>query len=992
MAALLCPVSAAAEDSTKTESIRCAAVGGNEFATFNGFEFHESASFTKISSKSPHSEGIKGGNLVDITGKTYYRAIFPYGSDSISLTYDLTEEVKKAEDEAEGDEKNEKNDGDTDKEDSVRGTEISGSFAIGVYLSSNDSSDEYKFRTQLTFTDTEGNKFICHTVVHINKPYVIYADADGFDGEIASFNLKLYGDESADKSLTFLTTLPYETKGVDLSVLEDSGLLSVVSHKGKLSFAKDAFILGTDTGDVLLEVFPEDEGNEGDVRTTFVTLDCSDGEGTVAAVRQDGASTESSHSVFPGNGEVPVRTVRYGNSPLALLFRSGSEKKLTIDRISFYSTDELPVTEGSFTTLTYAEGVISATGKLSSDMVNRFPKATVGLFTESVTISGEPILLDEIRMTSRFSFTVSLDKYPHAHTDNTFFVGIITDGETIPVTKSRFVSAKSVTAPSGSVLALHGANPISVFESGVTTILMDVDIARLITNASASSITVSRGGYIYGLDAEYLRKLDSDMSFYRSFGVSVYFRFICKSIMRSDVDGSWLTYQGASAEEYLLRADNQESLNIYPAVAAFLSQRYENIASFVVSSGVNSKKFTGMTSGRLWDNVSDTALICRLIYGAASEYIPSVTVSVPLVLSGNDILAPAEIFSALFAEKLGALGDVPWCLMYTAGGNSPSVLCENINSSIRLNEGISPLFFAVIYEASDSDKGSTADYESFCDASGTSSVKTVFLSVTKLSSELSRESYSTLKNYGKGEDAVVGTAVNAEALELFAPTGSASLFDFSNTYSPEGWSAGYGMASLQSSPVFDGNHLRALRCITDPTSPAGIFLCPLDEQLDLRDAPLAEFVFSLDAAETSQVIFLFGNDTSRAEFTLRDTDSYEKDGKLHALCDLSKFSAEVGKIGYVGVIIYSDERATFELSAVNVHSNTLADDGVAALILPQTEEEDKEIPMEFIVLGAVSAFVFIGISLRVFTVLSRRDIKAAELFKKEKEKKKRLYR
>lgn len=992
MAVLLCAASQGAEpNDTKTEGIRCAAVGGTEFTSFNGFEYHEGVNPTPLTSKAPHVIGAKGGNLVDITGKTYYRAILPLGSDELSMTFDLIKEKEAEKDENTPEAADlEENENNEETEDKPEGTTVNGVTVMGVYVSSNTATDTDPISAKLTLTDMEGNSLVCSTILQINKSYVIYADtSDVGKTEFSELKLELYGEVSSRKSLSVLTTLPSATDAVDLSVLESSRLSSVVSHKGKLSFKKDAFVLGTDTGDVLLSIFPDEERIEDIARTVFVTVDCSEGEGTAAAVRADGSSTESSHAVFPDSGEVSVRTSRYGNEPVSILFRSGSENRLVIDKLSFYSTDEAPSTEGSFTTLSYSDGILSATGKLSSALVNHFPKATVGLFTEPANTRSEPVLLDKIKMTSRFSFSVSLDKYPHAHTDNTFFVAVITDTETIPVTKSRFVSAKSVTAPSGSTLALHGANPISVFESGVPAILFDVDLAKLITDASASSITVSRGGYIYGIDTEYLRLMDSDINFYRSIGVSVYLRFICSNSLRGS-DGSWLTYDGVSDGELMIRADKGESVNIYPAVTAFLSQRYNNIASFVISSGVNSKAFTGMTSGRLWNNVSDTALICRLIYSAASEFLPAVTVTVPLVLSENVTYAPAETFAALFGEKLASMGEFPWCLMYTAEGETPSVLCENIKTSARLNSGSSPLSFAVIYEAKDSHGDDTSSYERFCDACGASSVKTVFLSVKKLAADLSRESYSALKNYGKAEESFGGTADTDGVFADSAPTGSAPLFDFSTTYSPEGWSAGYGMASVQSSPVFDGTHLRTLRCITDSAYPAGIFLCTLDGEADLRTAPLLELVFGLDAAEDTQVVFIFGNDTGRAEFALGKASLYERDGKLRAVCDLTEYAEISAKLGYIGVIIYSSESATFELSSINVHSRSLESDGVRTLLENEVIAEEDRLSPELALLGGIVLFVFLGVSVRICSLLAKHDAKMKELFKKEK--KKRFYR
>lgn len=988
-------VPGSAENPEEVEYIRCAVFGGTENSSVDQLNFPSDLKVLSNTSKIPHSEGGRGGNLVNINNSTYFRTVFPYGSDYLSVSYDLTKDIEK------DDSTNSDNTADSDNEDiedkneessvetETEGTVIDGIVVLGVYISSNSVSYGSYMDTFITFTDSEGKNYVCQASLQLDRPYIIYADiGDAENTEFDSIQLHATHDGTVTSSLVVTTSLPASTHTTDLSILEKGELLSVVSHDGLMTLNVDSFTLGTDTGDVLISVLPEENAQDSDPRTAFVTLGCAEGEGTVATVDISGSYTDSSHAVFHGSGLIPIRTVRNGNGPIELRFRSSNEEYLVIDSIRYYSTDEIPYTAGSFTTLTYSNGNLSATGKISSDIVNEYPNASIGLYTESVTTPGEQILLEKIKMTSRFSFSVSLEKYPHAHTDNTFFVGVITDDDVIVVTKSRFVSAKSVSAPVSSILGLHGANPISVFESGVPHILMDVDLSRLIASASASSTTVSRGGYIYGIDSEYLRKLDSDIIFYRSIGVSVYIRFICSGSIISTLDTSHLTYEGVSNGEFMLRADNPESLNIYPAAAAFLSQRYSNIASFVISSGVNSKDLTGIEYSRLWNSVNDVALISRLVYGASSEYIPNVTVTIPLELTGDSLYAPAETFAALFSEKLISMGDIPWCIMYTADGDSPSVLCENIRSSARLNAGSSPAFFTVMYKARNADGDSTSAYESYCNACSTSSVKLVFLSVEALRDGLSRESYSALKNYGNAKDSFIfgGSAEVFDSLTEQSITGSVSLWDFTSTYSPEGWSAGYGMSSLQSSSVFDAHHSRTLRCITDPTSPAGIFLCSLNEAINLKDAPLAEFVFDLDCVAGTQVIFIFGNDSRRAEFSLSDTAAYEKDGKLHAVCDLTEYSATAGDVGYVGVIIYSPSRVTFELSRVNVHSTSLDNTAVASILASSDEADVNTVSAEFVVVTAIVVFVILAVTVKIASVLAKQDAKNKELFKSPKKR------
>ena len=974
--ALMSAVHIHADNETNIEYLRCFAVGGAAEEHFDGFELPGDTEKLPVSDDKPITEGAEDGEIIKLDGDTYFRAVLPAAADDMSISYSLgLDDNTQSEEKGNG------------KSESKNGIAIDGAYVLGVYITGDDSLSDADARVSVTFTNSEGKMESFSATVRIGKPYVIYADMSDTDGVLfESAKLTATHGESTENSLTVITTLPCTSASADSEFLEKNSLLSLVCHYGEISLEGERLTLSTDISDVFLDILPEKGGSEGSA-VVYAAFGCAEGEGTVSAVADGSDHTDSSHSIFPESGLTLVRTVRNNSEPLSFRFRSGSSSKLVIDSFGFTPTEEAPSANGSFTTLSYSDGVVSATGKLSMETVNRYPKATVGLFTLPVNTAGEPILLDEIKMTSRFTFSAPLSEYPHAHTDNVFYVAVINGDEVIPATKSRFISAKSGAVPTESILALHGANPISVFEAGVTSILVDVDFSKLITNASASSTTVSRGGYIYGINSEYLQKLDSDISFYRSIGVSVHVRLICTSTMHSSIDGTWLTYEGTTDGEYMLRAAAMESLNIYPAAVSFLSQRYSNIASFVISSGVNSKAVTGINYKNLWDSVCDVAVISRLVYASASEYLPDVTVTVPLTLSGDNVYAPAETFAALLGEKLSSVGEIPWCVMYKAEGDTPSVLCENMKSTARANGVSSPLYFTVLYNAKDTDGDSTAAYEDYCNACGTSSVKTVFLSVKNLTRDLSRETYSELKNYGV-KNSLLYDADADTASVLEGITGSASLWNFTNTYSPEGWVPGYGMSSLQSAKSYKDKSQRALRCITDSAYPAGIFLCSLEKPLSLAEAPLAEFVFDLEAAEGTQIVFVFGSPSGRAEFSLGDGVIYTgDDGKLHAVCDLSSYAPRAS-IGYIAVIIYSPKRATFELSRVDIHSKTADSAEVSALMdVSQDEQPESGISPKIIVAGGAGIFVLFAVSARIVSFLSKHDAKNKASQKTSKKRK-----
>ncbi len=979
LSATLSVFAAGDENLRKVTRLRCAAVAGTEYGSIDGFEFPSDAELVSDSVKAPQTVGAKDGNIVGVGVGASFRTSIPADADKTEITYDLT--------------------------DDERGASFDGCVAIGVYVSTNGTPDGKRASAVISLEDKDGESHSVRTSLRLDEPYIVYVDTSEIKGGVFEKMTLTLTSDASQKSLSVITSLPTETESIDLSTLRGFKILSVSSGGGGISFDDGEITLGTDDGDIGLSILFESTATKDSSQNVFVTLNCSRGEGSVAAASSTGTYTELTHAVSESSVQVPVRASCTVGGEVQLSFKSGAKEKLSFSSIGCVVADTVSVSDGSFTSLVCTDDVITASGRIAPDIVSQYSSEYIGLYTESVTSPAEPELLVKARMTSRFSFSASIKEHPHAHADNTFFVGVITSDGVRRVTDSRFAAAYSSRRSGDGILGLYRANPISVYESAVQYMLVDVDLADFVTDASASSTTVSRGGYIYGIDTKKLAELDYDMNFYSSIGVSVYIRIIGSDTLSSSAASS-MTYSALSAEERVARANAPEALNVYPAVASFLSQRYTSIKSFVITSGANSTRLTGISSDEQWDGAASLVMISRLVYGAAAKYLPDITLTLPLVSENDDnvgeLYASPELFCAMFGAKLASVGDIPWEIMYTSRTATDNVRYENIKNTANLNSASAPTYLAALYELSESDGDSTTGYEAFCEELRGTSIRAVFLDVGSVEAELSRESYSRLKSSDSSRDGTFYESVagNASSLDSLEIAGSASLWDFSSSYSTGGWRAGYGMTCVVSASGAGVGAMRRLCCMTDSDSPAGIFLVSLGERLALSDAQIAEFKFSLPNGAPSdalsddvRLVFVFGNDTSRAEYSLESLSYYEKDGELCVVCDLSDCE-KLGEISYIGVIVYSPSAVEISMSSVTAHSLTLDSAALEYVarnvtsVASTDDESDVRVLVEYIIAGVIASAVVVALTIRAAVLLSRRD---AENSKAEKSVKKRKF-
>ena len=865
---------------------------------------------------------------------------------------------------------------------------------IGIFAQG-PSDDEKRYSTVKIKLEVTGGgeSYSLSFPICMNASAVIYFQSDDFsDGfRVDSLSLEVMNDNGSKLSSIRLTE-PFVYSEKTLSFAKNNNCVWMSVLEGRSSLLGETATVNTASGECLIAVGTETYSTpsaEYVNMVRYVELTASAGHGSVAVEGASSASAGGSFRNIDGEGKsVLVRLT--SPTPLGNVFefKSITEENLTITKLNFVTTKEK--SEGGYqplTVLSATDGILHGEGSLDSATVKEHRKKKLGIFMIPA-VGGESVMIGETGVATRFSFDISLESHPHAASDCMFYVAVTDDdGKIYKAGDAQFASVPSVSATEESVYALSGVDPIAVYESGASTVMVDVDLARLTSTGTTGSITITSGGYVFGFNNKYISELDSHMEFYMTSDVSVYLRLVCSEEIKSRLDGTLLTYT-LTGSEVLLRSDTPEAANMYSALTRFLCARYPGITSIILGSGVNSEKLTGIPTGDANKYASDIAMAARLVGGAAAQY-SGVYVTLPLCVGDGESFS-AEMITALVAERLMHLGSVPYALMYTSSECEYPVAMSTVMNSIYLNGTAGVSFNVLCYEPTEYFDGLTDAYKALCETSSQTNTRKVFLSQKNLTSKLSVEALNEMKkDMVTGKSVLIdGEAIPYSSFESDSVKGSAFLWDFTSAGSRLGWIPGYGistMATAKETALLDPSDERVLRCVTEDNegNVAGIMLCRYPMPINLKDAPYLEFVYKYTASRPVKTVFVFGNGENRAEFSVPQDTVPGEDGKYRVICDLSEFSVH-SDTSYVGIIIYSEDKVVFDLTSVRVMSKTLDSEEVKSLITKVDEAEKTPLPVvKLTVVAAVTAVILVVV-VRIFVLLRRYDKRLVNVVKKRR--------
>lgn len=598
--------------------------------------------------------------------------------------------------------------------------------------------------------------------------------------------------------------------------------------------------------------------------------------------------------------------------------------------------------KGSITSCRSDGEEVTVRGTISSDKVVEHINGELALYIipiwedEETALQGEPAATMSI--STRFELTAvpeepaSLCKYR---------VMILSGEEKISVAPSVFLNnGTTVAASDASVTGIHGTDTVGIFESNVTSAVLDVYADQMLERDDVyGALLYALGDTHYYLDRSYIEELDTQIQFCRSSGTQVYLRF-------------FTSYE----ESFAYTTADQGSVMQMCALAAFLSERYQGIAGFILGSGVNTD---------FMENAEDFAELAAIFSAAVQKNNPQAVTVIPVCrLHENSAGIPAAdpaVFLSRLSVALSRCYAGGIMILYETGPlpygavSETSGLVSIVSGCGHACDGA--MLFWEPEEGSDADI--SAVYETLCLDAAQTGLRSVVLSLSRVSvsSALFEEIKETIF-----ENTSAGLLQReAEKNKEEAYLGTYPLWDFTSSYDVGGWVAGGGFGRIFSTSAENGSGRVLQAKLETADDEAGILLCWLERPLDLTGDSVTFFLQLYDVGENASLSIVFGSGDSRAEYTL----NVGEESDIVAACDLQDF-ASAASVEYVAVILRGAQGARLEISKVEICSMEQTAQQLQLMVEGPGERLSGNPVYYFIVVILAAATVVI------FSVLSRR--------------------
>ncbi len=898
----------------------------------------------------------------------------------------------------------------TDIEDSYAalcfGISLGGAEDIPYTLEILLSSDNGEVLSSCTFTPDEWN-LVCLDI----------SSAVG-----SEFLLEIRVPYSAeDMPDTISVTAPYlvRERPLEFESLEKYLTLEFKASVGAASM-ESGNIFPDENGDVLLYAELTSGGLlEQDTNAMFeIRLSGVTGGGLSLGIVYEGTKTHGSTfykrislNATDGLYAIPI-TVRDGIVAYTLDFSNVESAGLfKIDSVRIYDGGITPIdgnhSLGSVDHIRLTDSGVVFSGMMERWAVSEYSAGGIRYYAIPGDTSGDistAIELGRTDTTTIFDYTIDLSKHRISVDTCMFFAAVAAeDGSLIPISSPRYAEAVEPEMSTLSNMGLYNASAAGAFESNVSHIMLDIDLSELITKpGSADALSISytdKSGETgtVGLSRELVRSLEKDIDFYESVGIRVYLRLISKAPI------SGLTHGGEDFRYYTVDAADPDAMRLYAALVRYISERYPGVAGFSVGCGVNSLYNVGECD--IFDvsvYAVELAELCRITYNAASHTNPDAMVLVELDEYRDDNAQVSDRTLAMaLARCFSEIGRIPWVLVYSIdsaedGLDSPAYL-ESLLRTFEIDGAYDLMYFYdpmsdnltykyANYVLSLTESGAefvpefaeylSGTFGSLCERCAEYGARTVFMSLGDILQSADHDFYSSLKNTGLGNsDRYIEdyTAIKSDDASLAETAGEYILCDFSDKHYNLDWISGGGIASFttEHSSVFsewNGAYSRVLRSSVDTVGAAGaagIILRNLNGVTDLSGGVKLVFDFCVSGngldteADGLTVVFVVGADDYRAEFNAEGV----KVGEVQSfVCDLSEYTY-AAEVEYIGVMIYGEKSADFDLSRVTVYSTERTDEELYEVFNPMPETEEGlgkyAVAVLLMIVAVVSVIAFI---------------------------------
>ncbi len=603
---------------------------------------------------------------------------------------------------------------------------------------------------------------------------------------------------------------------------------------------------------------------------------------------------------------------------------------------------------GKITDCTFSAGLSSITmaGTLPTATVAKYIDGTLALYEIPIWSDLDTVLqnsapLAELKISTRFSFSVDLTGHEATAAVSKYAVVLKTDTVILPLCDARYPAVPAEAPPPfRSAVGLAGADAAGVFTANAANMIVDVYVDQLLggTEGNTSGRLCIRGGRYYYLDFEYLRRLDDEINFYMAADVDVYLRFLCDT----DLSARRFTFSRTDADFFAFDVTNEDGAYMLSAVTDYIASRYADLRGFILGERLDSALYNAADMTDIDAYAALCADTMRVIYTAAAAHIPNITVIAPLghYLAETSFRSAAEntvcdpvLLSVYLSRHINAAGGMPWGMLYISDNAAEMVgHAENILGRMKEVNTSVPEEFFLLWQPSDvySTDVLLREYEQWGVAAARLGTRGFFLDVAQ-----QRQPdilYNALKYVQVSGDTgrrlqEFSAVLPPDSPDMPSHVGTYTLYDFKKSFSTMHWIAGSGCATLttQSGMITEGVRTMHAEFADEAEGPFakanGSILCMMPAALDFTAAPTVRCTLlvtsALESTDTAELVFVFGSDDARAEYEI----TVPVGKTVTVFCDLSEYE-DASHINSAAVLARADSAITLDISEIQCFSDT----------------------------------------------------------------------
>lgn len=716
----------------------------------------------------------------------------------------------------------------------------------------------------------------------------------------------------------------------------------VVDSSAPFERAEDSMTLFFENGGCDAILYFGETYTRSDNVCVWLTFDTKfDSTLTARAAYSDGSEKASSVQTVTG-GDTYSFVIQGGFEKLTFDFSDvkGDNAFVKLIGAGIDLLDSVTHTAGTVSTCRYDGKKIVVEGSLSTDASVDYYGSKLLLYAIPAVKAADYNVSDykpcaQTGFSTKFSISCTFDV---TYAQYFYAVYLDTDGGLVLVDDVCCVNSVSAVSPVQNIVySLYGADATDAFEVNAGSVIVDVSVKELFQTEDVYSAVSYIYKKNYYFNSRLIERMDAEMDFYRSAGISVYLR-ICSG------EETELDISSVSGESFAKLC----------ATVGFLAERYSDTCGFIMGEGLNC--YGEISSAEEWDLLSR---FISVFFETVKSKLPAASVILPFSSDGDVNAQKSATVLYYYLGKYNGGSTVSLFETYTgtAGVLESAVRLAAMSSAyMGSSDGAAVLWTPP--EGIDTVK-TVADYRTLCSESLSFGMRFAALNVNA-APDIEKLYYALGIAANDGKLAQTHTYSFDASLENKIFKGAYSLWDFTSSYDTAGWVSG---GSFEAPVTVKGvDKTRVLMAQTQSGSDAaGVLIGKLPYSVDMSKlyARVTLNVLS-DKADEAVVTVVFGSGEARAEYTV----TVPCNSRQEILCDMYDFS-EAAFVDYSAITVRGAKNASVQLSKIELCSTTKDEAALEERVMREETAAGNPVLYAVIIGGA-------AVTVAIFAVLVRK--------------------